>query len=74
MLMWFEVVAVQKLAVVLDHYAAGLALLSIRTPLGSKGDFCVNPSFAALKFVLSHRWFLSIQGQECNGGMAREPA
>jgi len=55
MLMWFEVVAVQKLAVVLDHYAAGLALLRIRASWRAKGHWCVNPPFAALKTVFSHR-------------------
>ena len=63
MLMWFEVIAVQKLAVVLDHYAAGLALLSMRTPLGPKRDFCFNPSLAVLQFVLSHRQFLFYRGR-----------
>jgi hypothetical protein len=60
MLMWFEVVAVQKLAVVLDHYAAGLALLRMGASWRAKGDWCVNPPFAALKTVLSRRQFLSI--------------
>ena len=60
LVLWLlEVVAEQNGTVILDHYAAGLALLRIGTSWGlSKDDFCLNPSLAVLKYVLSHGQFL----------------